>query len=1302
MQKLRKFLVIGVMVLTVLGMTGLVAPTAKAAASAGDLIKMAGNSSVYYLGSDGKRYVFPNSTTYFSWYSDFSGVVTIPASELQSYPLGGNVTMRAGTKLVKITTDPSVYAVEPNGTLRKIQSEAQAAALYGTDWAKRVVDVPDAFFVNYKIGSALTDGAVPAGSLVKNAGSASVYYYDGTNYRMVASEAAFNANRFMWSNVLTVSSTITAGGTAVSNAETALINVAQGSGSAPVSTGSGVMVSLSSNTPMAKNVPSNATGVVMASYNFTASNDGSVVLEHIMVKRTGVGSPSEFSKVYLYEGNTRLTNGRTVSSSDNTATFSSLNYTIPAGTTKTISVVADVANAASGSHAFSLEAASAVTAGGANVSGSFPVVGNTMSFSTTSVGLTDVEGNNTYTVKAGETNVEVGRFTVYVSNTEDATINGVTLYNGGRDVLSNLKLYRGSDLVATGVKNGSYFIFTLANPINVVKGENVAFNVMGDVTGARDGDTATLTVRYNTDLQVMGKTYGYNLKPADAALGGVSVGTNGSSMIEELGSQKQTINVEAGQVTLTFNGPVTSNVAKNSKDVVLMNFAISAQSALDVEKVGIIVKDSDAAAGDLVNAEIVCGSTIMNEWASFTDDASETLTDTSVWSIAAGETKNCQIRVDVENNKDANDTISADLDISNWTFKDSNTGDTITDVVPSADLVGNTMTVVAASLTGALSSTPAAQTWVSGSNVEVNGYNFVAGDAKAVKVTAISLKGYIDANVDGTFAAGQELAAPNTVYVKDVLSTIELYDGTTKVGTTKTVATDGTVTFNTLSWNIPAGATKQLVVKGLTSNNAPYGGTDDAIKFAVTSVTAEYDNGTGVTPTITAIDEVGDITISQRVTGAGTLSMAIDADTPASALLVMGNQGVALTKVKFTTTKEPFTIEKLQVKSGGSADADVTGVTIEYKNEAGATVTSTGFFSGGVVNFSGLSIYVPKDDSSVVTLKADLNTKTGGATNGNTVALDADYDTNFRAVSKNSSTVVTSAGSADAAGNDMFVFESKPAVNFAADTPSGNLVPSANTLLAKIAVTADASKDISFENIGKRTITVGGTALAGGEDPASANVVVPTSVGGTANIAVDIADGASNNAIATAIAAAIDAHADWSASAATNVVTMTAASKGTWSNTAVNTAALVAAIDAADVSDDDTTLTDAQVTGGNNSLTVQLALTRADDATGDDDALTLKDEAGDTLDSITGVDFDTAKEHVFDFSSKSFTVAAGTTKYLYVYGTTTDFEDQGDSIQVWLDDVDGDIDWGINGAGSYNKGNIIFKGDKFGGTFVKP
>ena len=88
MTKFRKAFTVSLMMVTVLAMSVVVAPNANAAASAGDLIKMDGLSSVYYLGADGKRYVFPNEATYFSWYGDFSSVKTIPQSELESYPSG--------------------------------------------------------------------------------------------------------------------------------------------------------------------------------------------------------------------------------------------------------------------------------------------------------------------------------------------------------------------------------------------------------------------------------------------------------------------------------------------------------------------------------------------------------------------------------------------------------------------------------------------------------------------------------------------------------------------------------------------------------------------------------------------------------------------------------------------------------------------------------------------------------------------------------------------------------------------------------------------------------------------------------------------------------------------------------------------------------------------------------------------------------------------------------------------------------------------------------------------------------------
>ncbi len=120
--------------------------------AAGDLVKASG-PSVYYVAQNGKRYGFPNEKTYFSWYTNFSSVKTISSTELASYPLGGNVTYRPGVRLLKVQSDPKVYAVDGPNVLRWIKTEAVAIALYGNGWKAMVDDLPDSFFVNYVIGT---------------------------------------------------------------------------------------------------------------------------------------------------------------------------------------------------------------------------------------------------------------------------------------------------------------------------------------------------------------------------------------------------------------------------------------------------------------------------------------------------------------------------------------------------------------------------------------------------------------------------------------------------------------------------------------------------------------------------------------------------------------------------------------------------------------------------------------------------------------------------------------------------------------------------------------------------------------------------------------------------------------------------------------------------------------------------------------------------------------------------------------------------------------------------------------------
>ncbi|TAL20152.1 hypothetical protein EPN90_01620, partial [Patescibacteria group bacterium] len=133
----------------------------------GSLIKGTSYPAVYFYASNGKRYVYTHQKNFNTWYKDFSGVQIITDTELAAISLGGNITYRAGTRLIKIQSDPKTYAVEPGGKLRWVTSEAIASTLWGASWAQRIDDVSDAFFTNYAVAADLNTYAYPSGSLVK-------------------------------------------------------------------------------------------------------------------------------------------------------------------------------------------------------------------------------------------------------------------------------------------------------------------------------------------------------------------------------------------------------------------------------------------------------------------------------------------------------------------------------------------------------------------------------------------------------------------------------------------------------------------------------------------------------------------------------------------------------------------------------------------------------------------------------------------------------------------------------------------------------------------------------------------------------------------------------------------------------------------------------------------------------------------------------------------------------------------------------------------------------------------------------
>jgi hypothetical protein len=978
-----------------------------AAASAGDLIKMDGLSSVYYLGEDGKRYVFPNESTYFSWYSDFSGVVTIPASELQSYPLGGNVTMRPGTTLVKITTDPSVYAVEPNGVLRKIANESQAAALYGTNWNKRIVDLADAFFTNYTIGQPLADGEVPVGSLVKNADSASVYYYDGTNYRMIASEAAMTANRFSFSNVMTISNDITAGGTAITGMEAGLVKTSQGAtGPGQVVTGSGLMVSLNSQTPASMNIPGGSS-VEFLKLNLTAASDGAVNVSSIKLTAYGLSDGQNIDDVTFYDNGMKVGTSKDVNS-DRVATF---NFATPiyvaAGSTKTLTVKATVA-VNTGSYGLGIASASDIIATSASVTGSFPVVGNTMSAVAGSLGgvtIEDIDVSNS--VNFGEDDVLLADFTLETTSQENVLLQSISLYNGGTnsdDIMSNLRMYIDGEEVATGSYVDRYATFSL-DGYEIEKSTNVSVEVRGDMGITSDGDTVKLYLKDNIDFVAVGKTHGFSV-----------------SLTNDFDAIYTVITLNTGDFTIDMDKSATpaKDVKPDTKDVELatLTFKSNGENATITGIAGsgfYVVTDSGTSTVLLENAElydVATGGIYDLAVATSSTATHQELTLSDEISLAKGVAKTFKVRADIRDIVPENTTFYVELNGTAMTIEGDVSGADIDDITPSS-VAGSIITVEDASLT----LTPITLTDVNvvggATNVVVYQGKLKAGTADGVKVLSVKLT--------AATSSTSTLAFTNSNVSK---LTLWLNGKELKYASNQINETTDTITFSSLdsaNYTIPAGMEYDLVVTADFSSSLTAGDFDLSIDAAGDISARSVVGNNVVTPSVTATD-------SREVTAVekGTLTVELvttDAKANRDSFLLAGSEteaGRYLGEIKFTTANEDIKVQKLTLTEGLDAtNADLSSVKL-VKADGTVVATETVEADGDVV-FDPFDVVFEKDQTTslfIVAVAKGLNVSgdpTATATSGRTAQYTLSTTTAIGNESGSTITVTNSAGTSKTA-----------------------------------------------------------------------------------------------------------------------------------------------------------------------------------------------------------------------------------------------------------------------------------------------
>ena len=167
-----------------------------------------------------------------------------------------------------------------------VESEAIATSLYGSGWASRVVDVPDAFFVNYSVGSSRCDGGPPRWFLGDDTGARYVVW--GGQARLL-SDAAFAANWFDASNVLSTS-IVYPMGAAVVGREAMLSDTVS---AASVTLSAVPCPWLWPLTPQLVTVPKNASAAQLAKFTLTAGS--AVTVTGLKMHRVGVGGNSGLS-----------------------------------------------------------------------------------------------------------------------------------------------------------------------------------------------------------------------------------------------------------------------------------------------------------------------------------------------------------------------------------------------------------------------------------------------------------------------------------------------------------------------------------------------------------------------------------------------------------------------------------------------------------------------------------------------------------------------------------------------------------------------------------------------------------------------------------------------------------------------------------------------------------------------------------------------------------------------------------------------------------------------------------------------
>ncbi len=769
-------------------------------------------------------------------------------------------------------------------------------------------------------------------------------------------------------------------------------------------------------------------GARLADITFT----GNGTVTSVQLQRTGVSSDSTLTNVYLYDGNTRITDAASV------VTGGYINFNAPNGLfavngSRTITVRADIAGGTSGqSVGVKLNS---VTAGGA-VSTFSNVMGNMLQIGSTQVASSTLVMNTGSTpVNAGSVNQIVWSGVDTIS-TRDVNLRAATFKFVGSapvDFITNLSLYVDGTKVAgpsmINAANGNKVTFDLGSMPYLLKTGSHTLELRGDIVKGT-ARTYQFSIENVADLML-----------EDTSLSGVNVATYVStSPLTQSTSAYTTTTISSGSVTVNVDPAFnTTKVTGGATNVPVGQFTLKAYGE-DVKVNSLLVTFATTTISTLNNVSLYVNGGQVGTSQNFTVAAATagglTYNLGSSLIIPAGQTVTLTVKADIVNTSNAaytSGTIAAKIGGVSSNAQGQSSNEIVT--VASSVVTGNTLTISTGAGTFASTAGFSAITVAPNTpNVKIGSFTLQAGSAEDVKLNSIAVNPVV------------------STYAITNLSNLTVKTGSTVLGTPVGNPQSGTSTFSFTDVVIPANTSKTFDV---------YADIGSATSGSVTPAMAvTYRGAISNTTTVSSANGVA-VTSAASTLAASTLS----SQSPVAQFVVGGSTfGVATFTLKTASSGTFATVRELRFSQTGSN-------AIESVTVGGVTAP----FVSGTSTVTGLNIVIGSTGTDVpVTVKyAGYQNTTSGGSLATTVGSSKVTLTYVEATSGTGS-VITEGTLVDS--NTMIHVASKPVVTVSTGN-TNQLVLGAENKIGEFTVTADANGKVAISMASTSVSAVGVTAV---------------------------------------------------------------------------------------------------------------------------------------------------------------------------------------------------------------------------------